>query len=104
MHVGIGIEQRQQPVRFGGREIPQVWRAIGEAEQQGLKLRGGRNQALQRLAGGAAPDLGEPCGDAGVRRLAIRQPRRVRKRDRQRLFVLFQWLGFFPNGPGHALS
>ncbi len=104
MHIGIGIEQRQQPLGLGGREVPQVWRAIGEAEQQGLELRRGRDQALQRLAGGAAPDLRQPCGDACVRRLAVHQPRRVHERKRQRLFVLFRWLGFLPNGPGHALS
>ena len=64
-------------------------------------------QALQRLASGAAPDLRQPFGDAGLRRLAVRQPWRIGDRPRRASSRPFRRLAGFGcllrRGPGHAL-
>ena len=48
--VRIAVQQRQQPLRIGGRKIPEIGRAVCQTEQQRFELARSGDQSLERLA------------------------------------------------------
>jgi hypothetical protein len=106
MRVRIGLEQREKAIRVGADKIPQIGRGLGDRRQD-LAQPAARpdrgNERLDRLAGRAARNLGQPRGDALARLPAIRELRRRLDGCRERR-GRFDLLRSALRPPAHPLS